>query len=53
MSTDPEIITSSPNAAIAVADSVAGAGSRVQAVAGPKDWRHRLARWCLDGCLPN
>ena len=51
MSTDPELIASSPNAAIAVAESVTGAGSRVQAVAGPKDWRHRLARWAIYAIL--
>jgi multiple sugar transport system permease protein len=51
MSTDPEVMASSPNTALAVADSVAGAGSRVQAVAGPSDWRHRLARWLLYAIL--
>jgi multiple sugar transport system permease protein len=44
MSTDPEAIVS-PNTALAVADSVAGA--RAYAGEGRQDWRRRVARWAL------
>lgn len=46
MSTEPDILAS-PENALAVADSVAGAGTRVDVVAGRQDWQHRIARWAL------
>ncbi|HET9658872.1 MAG TPA: carbohydrate ABC transporter permease [Thermomicrobiales bacterium] len=46
MSTDPEVLAP-PETALAVAESVAGAGARVHAVTEYRDWRHRVARWAL------
>lgn len=46
MSTEPDILAS-PENALAVADSVAGAGTRIDVVAGHQDWQHRIARWAL------
>lgn len=52
MSTDPQTVVQPQDAALAVADSVAGAGSRAYVVAAEqRDWRHRLAAWALMAIL--
>jgi multiple sugar transport system permease protein len=46
MSTDPEVLAP-PDTALAVAESVAGAGAYAHVAVTRQDWRHRLARWAL------
>ncbi|MEZ4507499.1 MAG: carbohydrate ABC transporter permease [Thermomicrobiales bacterium] len=47
MSTNPDVVAGTPQSAIAAADSVAGAGSQLQAVSGTSTWKRRGAQWLL------